>query len=292
MSDEVSIFEGQGFKVRLIRDEEGNIWFVAKDIVQDLEYSEASIRQLHNLLAVVPTIWKGHKRIMTLGGEQEMLCLTEQGLYFFLGRSDKKKALPYQIWVAGEVVPNIMHTGMYLTPKAKEDLIADPDLIIQLATEVKEQRARNAELEAQNKALEARTGQLESHSQKLEAKIEADKDKVSFAEVVEDCEDAILIRTFAKILYKRGFVTMGEQRLYQWLRNHKILMTGGKNHNMPYQQYLDRGWFRIKEHIVNVNGQDVIRTTTMVTGKGQRGVFKLLESLKAYKIENRLPLVY
>ena len=42
-----------------------------------------------------------------------MLCLTEQGLYFFLGRSDKKAALPYQMWVAGKVIPSIRKTGEY-----------------------------------------------------------------------------------------------------------------------------------------------------------------------------------
>ena len=44
-----------------------------------------------------------------------MLCVTEQGLYFFLGRSDKPKALPYQMWIAGDVVPSIHATGSYST---------------------------------------------------------------------------------------------------------------------------------------------------------------------------------
>ena len=73
--------------------------------------------------------------------------MTEQGLYFFLGRSDKKKALPYQMWVAGQVVPSIRKHGMYITPKTQEELIADPDLIIKIAQEVKAERARAAELE-------------------------------------------------------------------------------------------------------------------------------------------------
>jgi hypothetical protein len=49
-----------------------------------------------NLLSGVPGEWKGTKRIRTLGGEQEMWCLTEQGLYFFLARSDKPAALPFE----------------------------------------------------------------------------------------------------------------------------------------------------------------------------------------------------
>lgn len=285
MSNELAIFEGQGFKVRTLMDADGTMWFVAKDVAEALEYPENSIRQMNNLCSSIPEIWKGHKRIMTLGGEQEMLCLTEQGLYFFLGRSDKPKALPYQMWIAGDVVPSIKKTGGYLTPQARENLISDPDLIIQLAQEVKAERARRAELEAKNQ-------ELESHKKTLEAKIEEDKDKVAFADAVECSEDSILIRTFAKILYKKGFVTMGEQRLFQWLRNKKILMAGGKNHNQPYQEYMDRGWFEIKEHVVTINGKETIKTTTMVTGRGQRGILRILESLRDYKVENSLPLVY
>jgi hypothetical protein len=47
---------------------------------------------------------------------QNMLCLSEQGLYFFLGRSDKPAALPFQKWIAGEVIPSIRKTGSYTMP--------------------------------------------------------------------------------------------------------------------------------------------------------------------------------
>lgn len=56
---------------------------------------------------------EGSNRIATPGGEQEMLTLSEQGLYFFLGRSDKPRALPFQKWLAGEVLPAIRKTGKY-----------------------------------------------------------------------------------------------------------------------------------------------------------------------------------
>lgn len=306
MSNEVAIFEGQGFKVRTLRDEDGKVWFVARDVAEALEYSTATVNNaLGTLFQAVPNIWAGKKRIFVrsengVEQEREMLCLTEQGVYFFLGRSDKPKAIPYQIWIAGDVVPSIMHTGMYMTPKAKEDLISDPDLIIQLATEVKAQRVKNAELEAknqaltvQNQALEVRTGQLESHNQKLEAKIETDKDKVAFAEVVEDCEDAILIGAFAKILYKKGYVTLGANRLFKWLRDHHILMSGGSQHNYPYQKYMDMGWFKVKEYIVNKIGDFAkVRATTLITGKGQRGVLKMLDELYTDSVESTLPLVF
>ena len=107
----IQIFTKDNFSVRTIKDEDGKIWFVARDIAEALEYNLDG--GMNRIFGNVPEQWKGGKRIATLGGEQEMLCLTEQGLYFFLGRSDKKAALPYQMWIAGDVVPSIRRTGSY-----------------------------------------------------------------------------------------------------------------------------------------------------------------------------------
>lgn len=99
------IFEGTGIRVV---DEPDGVVVVAKDVAEALGY-EWNAR----LLDKVPTEWKGVKRIHTPGGFQPMSVLSEQGLYFFLNRSDKPKALPMQKWVAGEVLPSIRKTGGY-----------------------------------------------------------------------------------------------------------------------------------------------------------------------------------
>ena len=88
-------------------------------------------------------VWAGVKRIHTrsengVEQEREMLCLTEQGLYFFLGRSDKKAALPYQMWIAGDVVPSIRKHGFYATPSTVEDILKNPDNFIQVLQAFKE----------------------------------------------------------------------------------------------------------------------------------------------------------
>ena len=108
----LQVFNNGNFTIRTIQDN-GEIFFVAKDVAEALDYSEATISNMEKTIAHVPEMWKGRERIPTPGGEQEMLCLTEQRLYFFLGRSDKKKALPYQMWIAGDVVPSIRRTGNY-----------------------------------------------------------------------------------------------------------------------------------------------------------------------------------
>ena len=115
MNNALQIFSGKDFYVRTVKDN-GEIWFVGKDILIALEYAETSTAA--QVMQSVPSIWKGIKQIDTRSENgvvqsREMLCLTEQGVYFFLGRSDKPKALPYQMWIAGEVVPSIRKTGTY-----------------------------------------------------------------------------------------------------------------------------------------------------------------------------------
>lgn len=100
------LFDSQTIRVLSINNAP---WFVAKDVAEALEYSRFD----SNLLRHVPDEWKDTNPIRTLSGIQEMLTLSEPGLYFFVNRSDKPKALPFQKWIAGEVLPSIRKTGSY-----------------------------------------------------------------------------------------------------------------------------------------------------------------------------------
>ena len=103
MNNELAIFKHGDFTARTITDDNGEIWFVAKDVAQVLGYKESTINNAMSMLFLsVPEPWKGKKRIFVRyenGVEQELdtLCLSEQGLYSILGRFDKKAALPYQM---------------------------------------------------------------------------------------------------------------------------------------------------------------------------------------------------
>ncbi len=124
MNNSLQVFSKDNFTVRAIQDENGKVWFVARDVMQALEYSEASTPA--QVMQSVPDTWKGIKRIDSTSDKptarpyQDVLCLSEQGLYFFLGRSDKPKAQPYQIWIADDVVPSIVKTGEYSVNHGKK----------------------------------------------------------------------------------------------------------------------------------------------------------------------------
>jgi prophage antirepressor-like protein len=103
------------YEDRLIRTviRDGDPWWVAKDVAEALEYVWKGTA---GTISHVPEEWRGVCSVQTPSGVQEMAVLSEQGLYFFLGRSDKPLALPFQKWIAGEVVPSIRKTGSYALP--------------------------------------------------------------------------------------------------------------------------------------------------------------------------------
>ncbi len=127
-----NIMKFENHPVRMWQDDKGELIIVAKDVAEALGYADSSLETIGRLFQNVPAEWKGRKRIpvpeewkmvrsvlTTPGGTQSMLTLTEQGLYFFLGRSDKPAALPFQKWLAGEVLPSIRKTGGYQAKTAQ-----------------------------------------------------------------------------------------------------------------------------------------------------------------------------
>lgn len=237
-------FEDNHTRIALV---DGEPWVVAKDVCEALGYSEQS--NPARLMQAVPKEWKGMKRIHTPGGEQEMLCLSEQGLYFFLGRSDKPKALPYQVWIAGKVLPTIRKHGVYMTPQKIEEALTNPDFIIRLAQELKTEREKRTALEAQT---------------------EADRPKVLFADSVTASQTSILIGDLAKLIRQNGY-NIGQNRLFQWLRDNGYLVRRrGDSYNMPTQRSMELGLFEVLERTHNnPDGSIRVTKTPKATGKGQ-----------------------
>jgi prophage antirepressor-like protein len=140
---EIQLFQNPQFgEIRtVIKD--GEPWFVAKDIAERLGYVWNGIQRISH----IPEEWRGVTSVVTPFGNQEMSVISEQGLYFFLNRSDKPSALPFQKWIAGEIIPSIRKHGAYMTPDTIEKALTNPDFIIQLATKLKEEQQKRIEAE-------------------------------------------------------------------------------------------------------------------------------------------------
>lgn len=100
--------------------------------------------------------------------------------------------------------------------------------------------------------------------------IERDRPKVLFADSVSASHTTILIGELAKIIKQNG-VDMGQNRLFQWMRENGYLVSRqGSDYNMPTQRAMELGLFTIKETtITHADGHTSINKTTKVTGKGQ-----------------------
>ena len=116
--NDLQLFNYEGKAVRTVTIE-GEPWWVAKDIAELLGYSWKGSQTIDH----VPEEWRGVYSVVTPSGLQDMVCLSEQGLYFFLNRSDKEKAIPFQKWISGTVLPSIRKTGQYSIPKTDEEII-------------------------------------------------------------------------------------------------------------------------------------------------------------------------
>lgn len=241
MNLEVFNYENSSVRVVMINKEP---WFVVRDVIGHLGLGNVTeaMRRLDE------DEFSSTEVTDSLGRAQETYVVNEPGLYNLILGSRKQEAKRFKRWVTHEVLPSIRNHGMYATPQAIEAMLQDPDTMIQTLQALKAEREQR---------------------QALERQVELDKPRVLFSQAVESSEDSILIGDLAKILRQNG-IDVGQNRLFQWMRNNGYLIKSGASRNMPTQYSMERGWFEVQQRVIQVpNGEPKVRTTTKVTGKGQ-----------------------
>lgn len=136
MENGLTVFEYEDKKVRTALDETGNPWFVATDIINLLDYKTKS--SVNKLVGRVSEKRKGKKIILTLGGPQEFIVLTESGVWQFLATSNSPKAEPIQDWIFDEVLPAIRKNGFYSAVPAEPAINVDLRELKEELKEIKE----------------------------------------------------------------------------------------------------------------------------------------------------------
>jgi anti-repressor protein len=254
MSNEaiVQVFDFEAQDVRVV-SRDGEPWFVAKDVAEVLEYSWKGIATVSH----IPEQWRGVYSVQTPSGTQEMLCLSEQGLYFFLNRSDKPRALPLQMWVAGTVLPSIRKTGQFEVMPVDPTTLGLPDFndpgVAAIAWGKQFQRATVAETQVKQ----------------LVAQAALDAPRVSFAAAVEAAPSTHLVGHLAKVIQQGTGIQIGQRRLFAWLREHGWLHKDGSQKNEPTQRALDMGLMVLQVRTVGLGGgPEKVTTTPRITGKG------------------------
>lgn len=243
--DKLKIFENKEFgKIRTVSIDD-QAWFVGKDIATALGYKDSS----DALKKHVEFDDKLTRRFADSGQNREMYVINESGLYSLILGSKLESAKRFKRWVTSEVLPSIRKHGGYISG---QDTLSDDELMARA-------------LQVAQRKIEERDKVIEQQNRK----IELDKPKTIFADAVKASETSILVGDLAKILSQNG-VSIGQNRLFEWLRENCYLVKYGNSRNMPTQQSTEMGLFEIKERThQNPDGSVRITRTPKVTGKGQ-----------------------
>ena len=225
-------------QLRAIQDENGEPWFVAKDVCDAL-----SLGRQHDSTRYLDADEKGEGLVNTPSGKQTMVVINEPGFYKLIMKSRKPEAKAFQRWVTHEVLPSIRKKGGYIAAAADE---------------TPEQIMARAVLLAQDTI------------ERQKAQIEELKPKALFADAVAASDGTCLVGELAKMLRQNG-VQIGQNRLFEKLRQDGYLGKTGSNRNVPTQRAMEMGLFRIKEtSITHSDGHITVQRTAKVTGKGQQ----------------------
>lgn len=238
--NDLKIFENKEFgKIRTVI-ENGEPWFIGKEVADILEYANTA----KAIRDHVDEEDKLTERIVRSGQNREVIFINESGLYSLILSSKLPNAKKFKKWVTSEVLPSIRKNGGYI---AGQEIMSDDELM-----------ARALQV-AQNKILER------------DKQIETMKPKAIFADAVAASHTSILIGDLAKLISQNG-VNIGQKRLFKWLRdNGYLIKREGSDRNMPTQRSMEMKLFEVKESTIsNPDGSVRITKTPKVTGKGQQ----------------------
>lgn len=242
MNNSIQRFDFKGAALRTLIDENGEPWFVAKDVCDILEISNPSdaLKRLDD----------DERSRFNLGRQGETNIVNEAGLYVLVLGSRKPEAHEFKRWVTHEVLPQIRRTGGYIPTTD-----ADDDMTILAKAVMIGQRTMEQQ---QRKIAEQQTRIVE-----LEP-------KARFADAVAASDGTCLVGELAKMLRQNG-MDIGQNRLFRLLQADGYLGKSGSNRNVPTQRAMELGLFRIKETTVtHADGHTTVSRTPKVTGKGQR----------------------
>jgi anti-repressor protein len=246
--NELKVFTHENFgEVRVI-EKDGEPWFIASDVAKALGYEKPNN-------AVNEHCKKVNKFSYPNSG-QPYNIIPQGDVLRLIVRSNLPQAQKIEEWIFDVVVPSVLKHGAYMTPLTLEKSIADPSYAIGLLTALKQEQEARRLAEQRNSALTQR--------------VIEDEPKVAFAEAIQVSDSLILVGVMAKLIRQSTGIEIGQNRMFEWLRNNGFLHKGGHQYNLPTQRAIEAGWLKIKEGTrTGRNGESIITKTPMVTGKGQ-----------------------
>ena len=248
MENMIQTFVNEEFGTVRTLMKDGQPWFVGKDVAVILGYNEP-----HKAIArhVDEDDGMKHPVIDSMGRTQNVTIVNESGFYSLVLSSRMPNAKKFKRWVTSEILPTIRRTGGY---------VGNEDMFVESYLPFADDAVKNL----------FRLNLITIRQ--LNERIRRDEPLVQFANQVADTENVIDIGKMAKLANEEN-IRIGRNTLFRWLKGRKILMSN----NIPYQQFIDRGYFVVKESVYEQHGMQKTYQQTYVTGKGQQYIIRLLK---------------
>ena len=247
--NELKVFDNPEFgEIRTV-DIDNEPWFVGKDVAAALGYVEPTKAAREK----VDPEDRGVSEIDTPSGTQQMTIINESGLYALVLSSKLPTARAFKRWITHDVIPSIRKHGAYMTPEKLQEAILNPDMMIQLCQQLKDEQEKNTVLRAKNSALV------------VENQIMAPK-----ADYFDELVDRNLLTNFTEAAKQ---LNIKRRTFISFLIDKKYLYRDKKGNLLPYASAKTAGLFEVKESMnekTNWTG-----CQTLLTPKGME-TFRLL----------------
>lgn len=249
IDNEIQIFNFENNEIRAL-NVGGQPYFVGKDVADILGYAD----QNKALAMHVDDEDKLNDKTALSLGQRGGWLINESGLYSLILSSKMPNAKKFKRWVTSEVLPAIVHKGVYMTDDVIEKVIKDPDFIIKLATELKEEKTKRLVAEQQVYEL---------------------KPKATYYDLVLQNKSLLSVTQIAKDYGKSA----------KWLNEklHELGMQYKQGSTwLLYQKYADKGYTQSTTHVIDECNAKLL---TKWTQAGRLAIYQILKS------KNILPLI-
>lgn len=244
MQPQLFSFKDQQVRTVTINEEP---YFVGRDIATILGYSNSRDAMSKH----VDIEDKGVAKCDTPGGKQDLQIINESGLYSLILGSKLPQAKDFKHWVTSEVLPTIRKHGAYMTPAKIEEVLTDPDTIIQLATQLKQEREGRLIAEQKVNELTPKATYYD--------KVLADKSLVTITQIAKD-------------------YGMSGRAMNKKLHELKVIYKQGQTW-LLYAKYQKTGWTHSETVMVpKKDGTEKAVLNTKWTQQGRLGLYELLKN--------------
>ena len=176
---EIRVFESAEFGAVRVAEIDGEPWFIAADVCRALD-----VKNGRDAVSRLDDDEKGVALTDTLGGRQEMAAVSEAGLYALVLSSRKPEAKAFKRWVTHDVLPSIRKHGAYMTEEILQKTLENPDFLIGLATQLKEEREKRLAAELDKAVLTQQVAEL--------------RPKASYYDLILQCASLLSVTEISK----------------------------------------------------------------------------------------------